>query len=241
MISACSAGSWSRTHSSSSRAAAAMAPRSAQSGSKAGERQGMRVYSLSAGRTRVFPGVVDHRFGRKRGQALERLGHVAGNLGAHRSAFEQEALFVLPQVPALGDLGALGRPLELVAPDAPAEDLAERAREARLPGDAAVWLELHHRVGRRVGQTQPHRHAERRPEGQPFGHARLCLDHLARAVELGVACRIGDDGEDRAGRGTDDPLDAHDGPVGIALHDATSAFVSGPGRPDPGHYDAGAA
>ncbi len=51
MISVCSAASWSCTHSRSSRAAAAMAPRSAQSGSYAGERQGIRVYSHRAGRT----------------------------------------------------------------------------------------------------------------------------------------------------------------------------------------------
>ena len=51
-ISTVSAGSWSLTHAAKSSAAAAMAPRSSQSGSKAGERHGMRVYSLSAGRIR---------------------------------------------------------------------------------------------------------------------------------------------------------------------------------------------
>ena len=45
-------GSCSFTQDARSSAAAAMAPRSSQSGSKAGERQGMRVYSLSVGRIR---------------------------------------------------------------------------------------------------------------------------------------------------------------------------------------------
>ncbi len=52
MISTVRARSWSCTHVASSSAAAAMAPRSSQSGSKAGERQGIRVYSLRAGRIR---------------------------------------------------------------------------------------------------------------------------------------------------------------------------------------------
>ena len=70
-ISAVSAASWSCDPvAARSSAAAAMAPRSSQSGSKAGERQGMRVYSLSVGRIRSS-------------QAASMSSH--GGVGAHDS------------------------------------------------------------------------------------------------------------------------------------------------------------
>ena len=82
--------------------------------------------------------------------------------------------------------------------------------EHGLPGDAAVRLELDHRVGHGVGHAHLHGHAERRAECQALRRAVLGLDHGARAVDLGVARGVGHHGEDGGGRGLDDPVDADD-------------------------------
>ncbi len=66
-------------------------------------------------------------------------GRVLADLGV----LQEERLLVLADVPRLGHLGPAVDRLELVAPDAPAEEAAERPGLHGLPGDAAVLLELH--------------------------------------------------------------------------------------------------
>ena len=82
-------------------------------------------------------------------------------------------------VPGLGHLASRrSTVLELVAPDAPAEEAPERTRQRGLPGDAAVRLELDHGVRHGVRHAQLHRHAERRARTRRRAGARLFgLDH----------------------------------------------------------------
>src|SRR5271165_1901259 len=108
-ISTCNAASWSWTHVARSSAAAAMAPRSSQSGSKAGERQGIRAYSLRAGRIRPSQAASMSIMGRSRlddrGQPVERLGHRGRGVLADLGVLQEERLLVLAEVPRLDHLG----------------------------------------------------------------------------------------------------------------------------------------
>src|ERR1700722_9215973 len=106
-ISTVSVDSWSLTHVASSSAAAAMAPRSAQSGSKAGERQGMRVYSLKAGRIRSSQAAsIMRRSGPgdlgdlgDLGQVVQGLGHGRGRVLADLGVLQEDRLLVPGDVP----------------------------------------------------------------------------------------------------------------------------------------------
>src|SRR5271168_3964891 len=119
-ISTLSAASWSCAHSASSSAAAATAPRPSQSGSKAGERHGMRVYSLRAGRMRSSQAASMSITGASRpgvlgdlGQPVERLGHGRRRLLTDLVVLQEERLLVPGEVPRLGHLGPAVDRLEL--------------------------------------------------------------------------------------------------------------------------------
>ena len=102
-------------------------------------------------------------------------------------------------VPALAHPRAAAHGLELVAPDRAAEDLAHEVRRARLPGNAPVVLELDHGVGGRVRDAALHAIPNLSPSFNPL-RAVLRVVHRARAVDVVVAARIGEQGEDRLRR-----------------------------------------
>jgi hypothetical protein len=77
---------------------------------------------------------------------------------------------------------------------------ADRRSREGLPGDPAVLLEGHHDIARRVGHAHPHRHPEAVAQGEPTCSGAGTL-HGARAVDLGVPGRVGEQVEDRLGRG----------------------------------------
>src|SRR5580700_1992630 len=123
-ISAVSPPSCCNVQSRNSSAARVMAPCSAHAASKAGERQGMRVYSARAGRTRAShmssiaarPVTRRLRLG-DGGQPFQRPGHGLRRAGGDLAQLEEEALLVLGDVPTFGDLGPTLDRFELVAPD----------------------------------------------------------------------------------------------------------------------------
>ena len=120
---------------------------------------------------------------------------------------QQEPLVVGGDVPALPDQGPALPRFELVAPDPSGHVALQGALRSRLPGDAPVIVELHHRADRGVADTELHRHAEGHPEGQPrCDPGRGPLEH-GRAVDEGVLRRIGQDIEDDLGAGPDVPFD----------------------------------
>ena len=142
---------------------------------------------------------------------FQRRAHALLGLLGHPGVLQDQRLLVPRDVPRFAHEGAAFGRFEFVAPD-PAADQA--AQHRRLPRDAPVRFVLDDRVGGPVRQAHLHRHAELRAFRQRHRLLRRVLDG-AGAVEAGVLAGVGDEREDLARRGVDDPFDTYC----VAFHD----------------------